>query len=197
MSFLSKKIFSLSSLVVLFCASTAMADEAAGFSPLVFAGITNGGDDLAKIKYENGDSAKISAGELLMLGGGVNYQFAESPINVQAAISYFFDNQDAKNGDATFERWPVDLLGFYNAGNHRFGAGLSYHMNPEFDASLDGYDSINVDFDNALGAVVEYGYKFSGGFVLGLRYTSIDYSSSKVDGDIDGSNVGLMATFTF
>jgi hypothetical protein len=91
---------------------------------------------------------------------------------------------------------PLDLLGFYRTGNHRFGGGVTYHLNPEFEIDTDFADG-DIEFDNALGLVIEYDYFFSEGLSAGLRYTSIEYEASDFDEEIDGSYFGLIISFAF
>jgi len=65
-----------------------------------------------------------------------------------------------------------------------------------------------VEFEDALGWLIEYDYSFSGwqrgGFVLGIRYLRIDYKVEKVDGirvpggfEFDGNHVGAHVDFMF
>jgi hypothetical protein len=100
----------------------------------------------------------------------------------------------------------LELIPFYNIRNHRFGAGLSYHFSPELD--LGELDGPKVEFDDALGWLIEYDYSFSGwqsgGFVVGLRYLWIDYKVEKVDGrnvsggfEFDGNHVGVHVDYMF
>ena len=121
-------------------------------------------------------------------------------------IGYHFDEVSADNGDITFERYPLELIPFYNFRNHRIGAGLSYHLSPELD--LKELGGSKVEFDDALGWLIEYDYSFSGwrsgGFVLGARYLWIDYQVEKVDDrrvpgcfEFDGNHVGIHVDFMF
>jgi hypothetical protein len=164
-------------------------------------GVTYGGDKLATIEYTNGDDVDLHGGGLVLFGIGAVHRFSDN-WEAQASVNYHVDRANARNGDATFDRMPLDLLGFYmpldllgfyRAGAHRFGGGLTYHLNPKFDSDFDfaGGDGA-ADFDNALGAVIEYDYFFNEHISLGVRYTNIKYQLSDIDDDIDGSYGGLM-----
>lgn len=153
------------------------------------AGITYGGDKLATVHYTNGDDTDIHAGGLLLFGLGVDHQFGNQ-WEVQATLNYLFDTANAKNGDVTFSRWPLDVLAFYRNGSHRFGGGLTYHMNPKFDIDVPG-TKLTVDFDDAIGTVLEYDYFFSENISLGVRGTLISYKSSDVSDDINGNSIGI------
>jgi hypothetical protein len=167
-------------------ASTANTDLLLSF------GVTYGGDKLATISYKHGDDVDIHAGGLVLFGIGVLHQFGNN-WEAQASVNYHFDRANARNGDATFDRIPLDFLGFYRVGAHRFGGGVTYHLNPKFDSDFDfaGGDG-TVDFDNAVGAVIEYDYFFNESVSLGVRYTNIKYKSADISDDIDGSYGGLM-----
>lgn len=142
-------------------------------------GLTAGGDDLATVEYDDGDySVDIEAGGLIYFGAGINYRFADSPLSIQAGLGYHFDGADADNGDASFSRIPIDVIGFYNLGNHRLGIGLTRHTNIDFEKEIESftyYEKVDTDFSDATGFVIEYNYLFSRMVALGIRYTDIDY----------------------
>jgi hypothetical protein len=178
--------------------SPAYAQEAATPAAtkfLVTLGITNGGDTLATVEYDDGDDIDMKAGGLLLLGAGIDHQFGNG-WEIQSTLNYHFNRTDADNGDAEFTRMPIDVLGFYRAGNHRFGGGVTYHLNPEFEIDTDFADG-DIEFDNALGWVIEYDYFFSEGISAGLRYTMIDYEASDFDVELDGNHLGLIINFAF
>jgi outer membrane protein with beta-barrel domain len=182
---------------VLVCSHSVSAEEASAAPAsntdlLLSLGVTYGGDKLATISYDDGDDVDIHGGDLVLFGIGALHQFGNN-WEAQPSVNYQFDRANARNGDATFDRIPLDLLGFYRVGAHRFGGGITYHLNPKFDSDFDfaGGDG-TVDFDNAVGAVVEYDYFFNEHVSLGLRYTSIKYKSDEISDDVDGSYGGLM-----
>lgn len=153
-------------------------------------GVTFGGDDLATVEYTNGDSTTLHAGGLILFGLGIDHQFGNQ-WEIQSSINYHFDRANAENGDVTFQRFPLDVLGFYRSGSHRFGGGITYHMNPEFEIDVPGAHG-TVSFDDAIGGVIEYDYFFTPSISLGLRGTLIDYKSSDVEDSVNGNYVGLM-----
>lgn len=178
-------------------AETPVNDADLGAHFLLTGGLTYGGDKIAKITYTNGDSVDIRAGGLLLIGGGGVYQFNNN-WETQLSINYQFDRANARNGDATFDRYPIDLLGFYRIGAHRFGGGVSYHLNPTFDSDFDLVNGKQkIEFDNAVGAVIEYDYFFNNSIALGARYVNIKYKSSDISGSVDGSYGGLIFTGYF
>jgi hypothetical protein len=159
-------------------------------------GIGTGGDKLAEVEYDHGDDGDVRAGGLILAGVGINHQFGNN-WELQATLNYLFDGADADNGDVSFARWPIDVLAFYRTGNHRFGGGLTYHMNPKFDIDIDYYVDDSIDFDDALGFVVEYDYFFTNNFSVGVRGTLIDYEASDYSDEISGNSIGVVANGYF
>lgn len=187
-----KKTLIAASIMAIALQAAADTDPALGAHFLLTGGVTYGGDKLATISYTNGDDVDIHGGGLILFGAGGIYRFTNN-WETQVSINYQFDKANAKNGDATFDRVPLDFLGFYRAGPHRFGGGVTYHLNPKFDSNFSGsaYDA-KVDFDNALGLVAEYDYFFNNSLSLGVRYANIKYKSSDIPGSVDGSYGGLL-----
>jgi hypothetical protein len=79
----------------------------------LFGGITGGGDKLAEVRYNNGDREAIRAGGLGHLAAGVVWQPTATPLSVQATVGWHFDNISARNGDITFSRVPIEVLGYF------------------------------------------------------------------------------------
>lgn len=155
-------------------------------------GLTFGGDDLATAKTDDGDyKDDVEAGGLIYLGGGLKYNFANSPFSIQGVLGYHFDFVDADNGDAWFTRNFFDLLGIYRFGQHCIGLGATQHFNAEYEIDSD-LEDLTVDFDDANGFIIEYTYLASPYVGISVRYTDIEYDFSDYDVDsIDGNNIGL------
>jgi hypothetical protein len=199
------RLFRYGLLITSFFAASAFAQESAPIvsesgrntSPVRFilnAAVSDGGDDLLKVSFRNADSEKIKAGGLLLFGGGVLFTPSAGPLSVQLTANYFFDSITAKNGDASFDRLPIELLAFGNFDRHRIGAGATLHLSPELEMDFDETGKLTQKFDDALGFVVQYEYKFSDQVFAGVRFTSIDYTADDVE-DINGDNIGLTISF--
>lgn len=160
------------------------------------AGYTNGGDDLIKLKYEDGEKEDIQAGGEALLGAGVVISWANSA-ELQLMAGYHFDSASAENGDASFERFPIEALLFRRAGRHRFGGGLTVHLSPSAEIDIDGSEKETVNFDAAPGFILEYDYSALENLSLGLRYTYIEYKSEGPFNTtrVDGNHFGLMVHF--
>ena len=174
-----------------------------GFSPLLVAGLTYGGDKLAEIDYLDDDDDEvfdrdIRAGGLLLFAAGITYRSPEAPWELSASYGYHFDSEDADNGDVEFERNTLDLIGYYHQGKHALGLGMTRHSNIEFTLDPDGFAKDTVDFDNENGWIVEYKYTYSHFGAIAVRYTAIEYSSDQLGlENIDGNHLGLIAYFSF
>lgn len=174
---------------------------------VVTAGLTTGGDTLEKLEYRRGGSVSIKGGGLVQVGGGVQFHRPSSAFSALATLNYHVDSASARNGDARFDRIPLELLGFYHLDEWwRFGGGLRYTMNPSFTEKFDHEDRITIDYKNATGLVLQVGF---GGerFWGALRYVNESFKVERVtvgrfsdatySHKDDGSHVGLFGYFTF
>ena len=199
---------------ILLCMTTsgAVASEAEnGFRMNWFAGfgLTFGGDELAEVEvyndyFEESYDEDIRAGELATLTAGIVVYFPTPSWSLQGSIGYHVDDVSTDD-EIRFDRYPLELIPFYNFGNHRLGAGISHHFSPELE--LEDFLGPDVEFDDATGWLVEYDYSFpgweEGGFVLGIRYLWIDYEADRINGlpaagsDVDGNHVGIHVNYQF
>lgn len=144
-----------------------------------------GGDTLATLYFEDGGSQDLDAGDGVTLSIGLAQHISQN-FGVRYALGYKMSFSAADNLDVRKSAIPIDIVPYYRSGQHRLGAGVTYHLSPEFYMETFG----TTEFDGATGLVVEYGYA---GFTL--AYTDIDYS---IDGvDVDASNIGLRYSFGF
>ncbi len=194
-------IGALSSLFILLAAS---GNASADYRFQVGALVSAGGDELVEVELTGGaqddDSVTAGGGVGLWIGAGFMY----SPtLEVRANIGFHRDSISASNGDTEFSRMPLELMAMLHRGPHRFGAGVHYILNPEFDFSLEqnfGQDiSFGAEFDDAIGLAVQYEYVFRERTSLGLRYLQTEYSPAEdiALGDVDGSYVALVVGYKF
>lgn len=164
--------------------------------------IAFGGDDLAVV---SGDSGDLQAGQLLNLGIGYDFDLnAAKTLRLRTGINYKFDSVDADNGEADFDRWPLDFILISQQGNFSLGAGLTYHLSPSFEATVNGSTS-RVDFDDALGFLLQAGYMVAERIELGARVTLIEYESDSllvtpggaITNKVDGDSFGLYISAGF
>lgn len=158
-------------------------------------GVSGGGDKLASGEYEDGSAATIHAGGRVYLTAGVDYQLLPD-LSVQGTINYHVDDASAWNGDLRFERYPIELLSYYQPNPvFRVGGGFRYVLSPKLTSSGKAPEA-NASFDNTKSAVVEAEYFVDPGLGIKLRYVSEKYKT-RGGRIIDGSHVGLSANFYF
>ncbi|WAJ70090.1 hypothetical protein [Catenovulum adriaticum] len=171
-------------------------------TPILFAGLTYGGDDLYQVEYVDGSDTELKAGGMLSLGGGMSFNL--NSYTLQTTAAYHFDSATAKNGDVSFSRWVFEVLPFYNIDeHHRVGLGLGYHTGIELESDFD-IDKTQVEFDATTGIIAEYGYSWARN-TLALRYVSVKYDISELDGmnvssaneSVSGSHLGAYYYFHF
>lgn len=161
---------------------------------LLKGGFDFGGDTLVTVLFQDGSTDTIKANEGFYIGGGIAYIFRDYNIETEFSASWKYVGITASNGDVTFTRFPLEAMVFYPWSWGRVGAGLTYHLNPELSSSgVPG--GLNVDFDNAVGGVIQAEYRPSENLGFGLRYTALDYSLGGTD--INASGVGLTISGSF
>jgi hypothetical protein len=163
---------------------------------LLGTGLTFGGDKLATAEYENGGSIDIRAGSMIAVVAGVDYRVTQE-FSLQATFGYHFDNASASNGDIRFERFPIEVLAYYQtAPKWRVGAGARYISSPKLKSS-GAADIGDFSFDNTVGAVIEAEYMISPKVGIKMRYVNEKYEISGVPGKIDGSHAGVFGIYYF
>ena len=147
-----------------------------------------GGDDLATLSFTNGESQNVKAGQGVAFGIGGYFRPAESvPFELQGILGYKVVFTAADNADIKVTRTMLQLNGIYRFANDWYaGGGYTMHMSPELDG--DGFFE-DIEFDDANGFTVEFGWKW-----VGLHYTKIEYSSPGYE-DADASHIGIRFTY--
>lgn len=74
-------------------------------------GLTLGGDKIASVTYTNGSESDINAGHGVQPSGGIDYRWSET-FSMQMSIGYNVSGAFADNGDVSFSRWPIEVLGY-------------------------------------------------------------------------------------
>jgi hypothetical protein len=174
-----------------------VAAHAGDFTGFVGMGLTGGGDTLVHVTYTNGDTHDIKAGGLIDFRGGFEYRQKGSPFAIQGSIGYHFDRASASNGSVRFERFPVELLGFwYATPNVRLGGGVRYATSPEVRSSGVASSSVgNASLSADPGAVLEGEYLFGDHFGVTLRAVTEKYKVGGVK--IDGDHIGVRFNYYF
>lgn len=148
--------------------------EAGEMKPMVKLGYDTGGDTLVTVIFVDGDRESIKANEGFYFGGGLSFVSDDKIIETEVSLAYKFQFIDASNGDVTWSRFPLEGLVFYRFPKVRLGGGVTYHLNPDLSGS-GVISGLNVDFDNAFGAILQADYRLTDKLNLGARYTMLDY----------------------
>lgn len=164
------------------------------WQPLVGVGLTVGGDKFIEgIRYDDGYSEDIAAGQFLQIYTGVRYQ-AVPNFSVQATAGYHVDNtRRSSNGNARFSRYPFEVLAHFHVSDQvRVGGGVRFVTGAEFISS--GLLAVgNRRFDNTTGVVAEAEYLVAPQLGFKLRYVSEQYQAKPPFAEtVDGSHVGFM-----
>jgi hypothetical protein len=171
--------------------------HAADVRPFLKAGLDFGGNTVVDVVFTDGSRDSIRANEGFYFGGGASIINAANTIEVELSVAYKMAAVTGDNGDVDFGRIPLEALVFYRLEKLRLGGGLTYHVDPKLDGS-GVLSSVNVDFDNALGLVLQGDYRFGEHFTLGLRYTGIKYeASAPFSGSVKGNGIGVTAGYRF
>jgi len=180
---------------------------APGLHWILNAGITYGGDTIGKISFTNGTTSNIKAGSFLQFGAGGLYQFQENPIAVMLSANYHFDSVSAKNGTASFDRFPIEVLAYYT-GKEKFrvGGGLRIINSAELASSISANQKFT--FGATRGLVGEIGYQLDSHGWLNFRFVSEKYQaqtevlngvtySRANSAPVSGSHLGVNFTYVF
>ncbi len=153
-------------------------------------GYDGGGDTIAETT--TGDT--ISAGSGLKFAAGVQLPLADGGSAIRVAGGYLFDSIDANNGDAETSTITIDALYILNSGPHSLGVGGTMHMGPEYTENSAFYSG-TIEFDDAVGFLLQYGYHLSSGFEIGARYSNLTYKVGSAE--LDAGGIGFFLSNGF
>ncbi len=160
--------------------------------------INSGGDELAKLEFEEGHDQTVNAGGGLHFVFGGRYAINEE-VRVLARLGYLVDSASGEYDsgatvDIDFSTLTLDALASYRINKHEIGGGFTYQPSPEYEVDHP-IVSGSVEADAALGLLVEYRYNLNERVGLDVRYMNIEYD---FEGDTrDGSGLGIGAVFMF
>jgi hypothetical protein len=175
-------------LVLMVVAAVPAAVLAAEVRPVFKAGYDTGGDTIVTAVFSTGSTKSIKANEGVYIGLGASILLDSKDIEIEASASYKYRSITVANGDITWTRIPLEALVFYHAPKFRVGGGLTYHLSPKLSGSgVAG--GLNVNVDDALGAVLQGDWLVAQELSVGLRYTSLSYKANGVTAKGDGVGV--------
>ena len=150
-----------------------------------------GGDELAE----------TSIGDRINAGGGIKFAIGSQNVlgdgssALRFTAGFLYDRLDAIDGYAESSAITLDGIYLIINGAHSFGAGITLHMSPEYTQSGGGYADVDIQFDDAVGMVLEYQYTFSNNLGVGARYTDLSYEASNIS--LDASSFGAFFAVGF
>jgi hypothetical protein len=155
-------------------------------------GLESGGEELAA----------TTAGESLNAGGGLkmaagiqNTLDPQGTASMRLAVGYLTDSINAYDGKANVDALTFDALYLMNSGPHSLGIGATMHLSPQYEEYADGYPPFKIDFDDAIGPLLQYSYHPFYGFEVGARFSLIEYET---DGfSYDASSFGVFLSNGF
>jgi len=199
---------SLSLTTTLLLATTPL--RASDLNPILQFGYDFGGKTLATVEqfdYYNGyETSKIRAGQGLSFEVGAAVSSPESDLELQFLVGYKVDSESASNGSVTWDRIPLTTLLMLKKNKWKFGGGFTYHLNPELVGSFSGYDnnnnyfndSVNDEYEDSLGAVIQAQYLMSEAMAVGIKGTFMEYKyKTNPSVTANGNSVGINFTYTF
>lgn len=184
----------------------ASAVQAVEVRPLIGLGLTFGGDKLAGgsatvVGTGASTSLEVHGGGMFALVGGLELGFTDL-WSAQLNASYHFDKATAEDGEFSFERFPIELLGHYRVSDTvRLGGGLRFAGDAKLRVTGQARRfASNVDYKASTGVVLEGEY-LPVGARLGwkLRVVSEKYKPTTPANaqSKDGTHIGGYMTYYF
>jgi len=157
-------------------------------------GLSAGGEELANVRYTNGSSQTIRAGGGVYFTGGLDYRISPE-FSLQATANFHVDDTNAKNGSVKFQRFPLELMGYYHGGPQwRVGGGVRYVTNAKLTSSGAAAGD-DVKFDDSTSAVIEAEYFWTPKFGMKVRY--VNETLKAYGQDVRGNHVGISGNYYF
>lgn len=141
-----------------------------------------GGDDVARIYFEDGSSQGVNAGQGVSVDVGVHYRTVSS-WDFRGTFGYKYVTTKADNADLYLDRFVIEAAVDYIFDAGWFlGGGFVHHNKIEFHGDDLGP---NFKLDDASGFMIEAGWSY-----IGVRYTFMDYED-EFGYKYDANNVGV------
>ncbi len=148
-----------------------------------------GGDELAKATFANGDTKSINAGGGIQFAIGTKIELSNNTF-IKALLGYNFHSESIPNGSAEWKYVPISIMYFKKTRQWLLGSGVTQHITPNLSGTGD-ISFLSIDYNDALGFVIEADYRSSSNGYIGLRYTMITYVS-QFNNKVEGNSIGLV-----
>lgn len=174
-------------------------------------GLQNGGDEIQRLVDVDSGGVTDSArgGGYWRIGLGGNFALGQSDWSLEVLGGILYGNltSNVNSDKGNFKRKIVEAIPYWNYGRSRVGLGLAAHFDPEWSQNLDGPGGIgHYTFDDAVGAVLQWDYRWDSSLSVGVRYTFIEYDLDTMDedgvkvqgtGTLDGNAIGFHVNWSF
>lgn len=154
-------------------------------------GFQGGGDTL--ISTTSGEGLYTAGGFKFAIG--VQNKVGKNGETLSFSLGSLSEEIDTPNGTAEISTLNLDAIYSYRIFNHRFGFGASYHIDPTYSNNIVGTPPSKIDFDDALGLILQYSYVLNSRFQISTRYTLMDYEASGLS--LDASSFGIFISNGF
>ncbi|NQD36336.1 hypothetical protein HPT27_04805 [Permianibacter sp. IMCC34836] len=145
-------------------------------------GIQNGGNEMwaltDKDTGEQVDSSRAGGYTRLTFGGDIALGASAFSVEVVAGVLQDSLRGDLDSGKSVFKRKIIELIPFWNFDRHRVGVGAVAHLEPTFYANPAGPGGYSQEFEDAVGAVLQYDIRLDQNISVGARYTYISYEKT-------------------
>lgn len=126
---------------------------------------------------------------------GANYRLSPD-FSIQGTITFHVDDTNAKNGSIKFQRFPIEVLGYYHLSNTwRVGGGVRYTTGAKLSSS-GAAAGLDMKFDNTLSGVAELEYFWVPQFGMKMRFVNETFQASGYR-DVKAKHVGISANYYF
>ncbi len=144
-----------------------------------------GGDDILKVKFTNGSTQTMHAGQGVGFNVGAHYRPENSKFDFLGTIGYKYVTTAANNADIHLDRVVFKLAAYYDLTDTWWvSAGPVWHTGVHLKG--DGFTS-DVNFSDAVGFNFSVGWRW-----IGIGYTNMSYEAERpFVGKVDASNFGI------
>jgi hypothetical protein len=192
---MTRPIFLRTAVLAAGCLLAGLAQASDRVQAVLGFGLTGGGETLLTVPFADGSRESISSGGLVHMYAGLRLPVAPR-FAVQATIGYHVDDVSASNGSVKFARFPVELLGQFDAAPQiRLNGGVRFATGAKVTSS-GAASGLDTSFSASPGLVLEGEYLFSDNISVALRYVNETYKAPN-GVKVEGSHVGGYVKFMF
>ena len=154
-------------------------------------GFSSGGDTILTAYYSDNTSSSLKAGSGVQFYVGFDDRLSEH-FSVQGTAGYLTDNASASNATLKFDRFPIELLGYYHLNRSwRIGGGIQLMESPKLDAS-GAASQYSMNFNNATGGILEAEWLVNPSFGIKLRAVKESFTATGYTGSLSGNQAAIL-----